>query len=319
MSAVVKKIKKNSSKSPKVVYFQDYFATKKYIKDSKTHNINIDEAFFELANAPYCGFRLTETCDGKEKFRKSVVIKQDNSCQTHTGGIVWETAYLLALFLIDKFRNKDHSQYSVVVDKEGKTSLGKVLEVGAGCGMLGLILASSGLSTKVFMTETTIVMPNLVSNLKSNVTGATSSCPSDLISARQLRWDEYKKDIKICQLQGSNDLDPHSFDTIIGTDVIFSAKLVKPLLKVFRKMSHERTRIFLCVQVRCCDAYSLFLRKVTDLGFNCFDNSSELENILMCAWGVNLECKILQLSCSRDSSKRRKQEKLVDVKRMKLK
>ena len=118
--------------------------------------------------------------------------------------------------------------------------------------MLGLVLASSGLCQKVVMTETTEVLPNLVNNMNLNVNNreidrhmnamseATQNpLETGSISVRRLRWDNVKKDILACQQDGgSDDLKSHSFDTIVGTDVVFSTKLVKPLLKTLQKLCH---------------------------------------------------------------------------------
>ena len=174
------------------------------------------------------------------------------------------------------------------------------------CGMLGLVLASSGFCQKVVMTETTEVLPNLVKNRNLNLereeTKNTSNItykglePS-LISVRRLRWDKVKKDVSACKNNDhSDDLKYHSFDTIVGTDVVFATSLVKPLLKTLQKMSHSNTMIYLCLQIRCADSHALLLRKANKYGFQCIDCTDELKSMPVYSWGLELECKILRLS-----------------------
>jgi len=318
--------------------------------DSVDTDIDPAEAFFELANASKVGFRLTPfltstptststnthiiTNKNVEHRNKSVVVTQDNGCEIHTGGIVWETAYLLALYLIytssslsSQTTNHDGERYPHRDSNSSYFPLGKVLEVGAGCGMLGLILASlDTLCTKVIMTETTDVMPNLIANVNANIvknsktdhhdplgkinTGTTNApcCPAHRISAHQLCWINPHRDIRLCQKtsqsigdidsdnENSHDLTPHSFDTIVGTDVIFSTKLVVPLLTTLRKMSHDTTKIYLCLQVRCAEAHKLLMEQVEKFGFMIRERTNVLKEMEGCEWGLELECKIFQLT-----------------------
>jgi len=281
--------------STDIAYFQDFFPLKAKSLKQDLETVAA-EAFFELANAPTASFRIKS----KKQGGKEVRVIQDGECQTHTGGIVWETAYLLASYLI-------HQK----VDGKGKNGLGKVLEVGAGCGMLGMIISASKLAKLVVMTETTEVIPNLEKNLSLNIKRKKKvkdehwncCCSRDQISVRRLRWDDYLEDIESCKGEKSNDLDPHSFDTIIGTDVIFSTSLVKPLLKTLRAMSHEGSQIYLCVQVRCQDSHDMLLDKAEKYGFLIKDCTKDLELIPELEWGLAMDCKLLSLTVKCDTEK----------------
>lgn len=165
--------------------------------------------------------------------------------------------------------------------------------------MLGLVLAASNVAKKVIMTETTEVMPNLQQNVDQNICNdnknnieSTCCCSPNKISVRRLRWDDYRQDIVACQSERSCDLDPHSFDTIVGTDVIFSTSLVKPLLKTMKKFSKPTTDIFLCVQVRCEDSHNLFMKTAPKYGFSVKECTYDSKYLL---WGLNLDCKLLHL------------------------
>ncbi len=326
--------------------------------------------FFELANTPLVGYRVVQdgnaqTCLNTEKM---LVIRQDNDCSIHTGGIVWETSYLLAEFLSARFdfqcNNKNHP-------------LGKTLEIGAGCGMLGLILATKGLSSKVILTEAAEVMGILTTNVLENVdstqigekeseelnddsthhtgvhgTDCKPACPAQRISVRQLRWDNLEHDITAALkgnnlleserdrgsrseflLHSDNDLEPHTFDTIVGTDVVFSPALVRPMLDTLRRMSHKprrqeermkktdkgetrskidsesssnqkSTQIFLCLQIRCPDSHALLFAEAPNYGFEVIDITTDLSdptgngcNTYCCSWGSELECVLLKMNC----------------------
>eukprot|EP00956_Cyclotella_meneghiniana_P045569 scaffold374698_cov116-Cyclotella_meneghiniana.AAC.1 len=276
--------------------------------------------FFDLANSPLIGYQINAN--------QTIVIRQDNNCAIHTGGIVWETSYLLAEFLMNKFGSNGVTHHP----------LGKTLEIGAGCGMLGLILGASGLSSKVVLTEASEVMANLKDNIDENVSDIegeshkmgtmrlqlkgvhgtiySPACPKHRVSVRQLRWDQLKADIKSDatrhdSIKGeSHDLQPHSFDTIVGTDVVFSPSLVCPLLKTLSKMARKKSKtkdvnkaaqsssnatlIYLCLQIRCPDSHALLFSEACKYGLKVSDASHELRGT-RCAWGLDLECVLLKM------------------------
>ena len=295
----------NKNDNESILYFQEFIhhsnqPSEKIIKEEPQSSSKLDtaEIFFELANAPMVGYKIGTN---------DIIIKQDNSCQSHTGGIVWETAYLLATYLCSKYQN-NHNENKNIIDTHDKIILGKTLEVGSGCGMLGLILASSGLCSKVIMTETKDVMANLLQNVEYNITkDPTDANLRKKISVRQLRWDKHKKDMTYCQNEvKSDDLNPYSFDTIVGTDVIFTPSLVKPLLKTLRKMSHKRTNIYLCVQIRCEDSHGLFMKKAKKYDLECSDCTERLKDFPSCSFGLELDCKLLHLTVINKDDKKRK-------------
>jgi len=236
------------------------------------------DIFFKLANVSMVGFRL----DHRDK---SILVHQHTSAQSHTGGIVWEASYLLAYYLYLKYKDSTSLK---------SKPLGKLLEVGSGCGMLGLVLAAFNLCNLAVLTETTAVIDNLHRNVCLNIQRGIVS--ADQICSLSLRWDRYKEDIS----ENKQILTPHSFDTIVGTDVIFSIAFVKPLLKTLRKLSHTTSTILLCVPIRCEDAYNLFLLKAHHYDLDYTDITQELYDL--CPWGSSLECKLLQLTKTNASS-----------------
>mmetsp|Transcript_20937 Transcript_20937/g.31732 ORF Transcript_20937/g.31732 Transcript_20937/m.31732 type:complete len:288 (-) Transcript_20937:1513-2376(-) len=236
-------------------------------KEIEGDDESLSLAFFELANVSVVGYRLSPEQCRKKKYSTSICVKQDlSACGNHTGGIVWETSYLLLNYLLQL---------------QGK--MGRVLEVGAGCGLLGQVLASSGWTKSVAMTETDEVLPNLHFNLKQNPT-IVRKC-----SAHKLDWLDYKRD-------AVNELRKHSFDTLVGTDVVFSPCLVEPLLKTLKYMSHRDSVVYLCLQIRCEDSHKLLLEKADSFSWKLQDISQELAGKSDCSWGLEMGCCLLKLT-----------------------
>lgn len=235
-------------------------------------------AFFDLANVPFVGYRL----DPKWLRKKicpaavSIVVKQDaGACGQHTGGIVWETSFLLINFLLSH-----------------QSCIGRTLEVGAGCGLLGQVLASSGWTRKVVLTESAQAMDNLLQNIERNKPALQKKDRERLAVGRPLDWEHPERDAEL----NSKDLQPHSFDTILGTDVVFAPSLVEPLLSTLWLMSHDTTVVYLCLQVRCPDSHQLLFAKAANHQWTIEDISKELASIPECAWGLHMECRLLRFT-----------------------
>jgi predicted nicotinamide N-methyase len=239
-------------------------------------------AFFELANVAHVGYRLQASQRRRRRSEKDdstvITVEQDTTaCGNHTGGIVWETSYLLLNYLSQK-----------------REKLGRVLEVGAGCGLLGQVLAASGWCKQVVLTETKEVLVNLNSNLERNAplflsAGKKKKKHRSVISAQQLDWLAYEKDT-------IEDLKKASFDTIVGTDVVFSPSLVEPLLSTLTFMASKVSVVYLCLQIRCEDSHKLLLEKAKSHGWKLNNISEELASTPGCAWGVQMECHLIQLT-----------------------
>ena len=247
-------------------------------------------AFFELANVAHVGYRLS-ACHIKSSEQDLVIsARQDISIsnESNTGKIVWETSYLLLTFLLER-----------------KVKLGKVLEVGAGCGMLGIVLAVSKYAKKVVLTECIDVMSNLELNVIRNASILTTKKDKHLAVARQLDWLAPHHDIS----RFPRNLQEHSFDTIVGTDVVYTQSLVEPLLFTLRLMAHKKTTVYLCLQIRCEDSHKLLLSKASEHNWKVKDISEELSSMSSCSWGVDLECKVFQLTTiDQVKSRKRKSE-----------
>ena len=272
-------------------------------------------AFFELANAPEIAYRVLSKKKMKKQINNNKKRKrklqgeiaeesllrfhQDTAaCLHHTGGIVWETSVLLLQYLLHQFQQQEKSDFP---------SLGSVIEVGAGCGLLGQGLAASLSSEQcrtIVQTETAQVLVNLQSNLQQNRSiidsnnnnciaedDLSSSAKQSRIQAYALDWTSYKQDAQSAQLAA------HSFDTVLGTDVIFNPNLVEPLLQTLAFLCRKPNGVvYICVQERCAASHAQFIRQAPDYGFEVQELTSDLNDIPSCQWGLAVECHLYRLS-----------------------
>lgn len=191
------------------------------------------ERLFDMANAPAVRYRCGNAV---------VRIQQNNQIEDCTGGIVWETAFVLASFL-------ERALCSSAERKSCDTA--SVLEVGAGCGLLGLVLWQAG--HDVVLTEVDEAMPILALNTTNAYAATGRSLDRGPPVAQRLRWgDEDDMSAVLKQRRG--------YDFIVGTDVVFASRLVQPLLSTMHRMSHAGTIVYMCMQIRCEDAHAEFLQ-----------------------------------------------------------
>lgn len=255
--------------------------------DSNEQNY-ISNIFFELANATEIIYRVRRfAIDDRNENNNNqyLVFQQDmGACSRHTGGIIWETSYLLLEYLLERHQNKTKTF--------NEQRLGRTCELGAGVGFLGQCLVAEHCSPDLILTETTDVVTNLERNLIRNQSIFENNRECAL-SVMALDWTCYKKDIK----RSNGVIKPHSFDTLLSTDVIFSTLLVEPLLQTAAYLSHEQTIWYLCVQIRCAAAHELFLDRTALYGFHIEDISNECyRSMSQCTWGETLECFLFRLT-----------------------
>ena len=243
-----------------------------------------------LPHSPGDGKGETPDCNVKDDSTTTqcpeLVICQNSQAQTHTGGVVWETSFLLLEYLLHVCHSTTSDKH-VSLDAAAARVVGpSLLEVGAGCGLLGMALAAQlpHLLQHVVLTETqevydTILHPNILRN-QSVWNGTQSYYPS--VSASPLDWTRYQEDaqrlVKFMDSSSSPNKPNHdkeekdarvcTFDTIVGTDVVFSPPLVEPLLATFKFLAHDTTTVYLCLQPdRCPKSYQLLQSKCLDYGF----------------------------------------------------
>ena len=185
----------------------------------------VAEGFFDLANADVVRYAV----GGDDE----LVVEQDQSLHDSCGGIVWESAFCLAQLL-----QRDG----------GKRVRGKrVVELGAGAGLLGMSAAKLG-AENVLLTDHPSALPLLrrnvarnfpfpddtdtaVANARTPRTPRVSCLPLDWLDANHLS----------AVLGTAKEEGP--FDVALAADVVFAKHLVSPMLRcVAAAMSRARTR-----------------------------------------------------------------------------
>jgi len=169
--------------------------------------------------------------------------------------------------------------------------------------------SSSPSSSRVILTETNEVIENLRKNLERNYPSlsfndeTTSNCkgngnqtnaPIHRLFVDELDWLRCKDDC------ANANIEAHSVDCIVGTDVVFSTRFVLPMLETMRFLSHPKTVIYLCLQERCKDSHQLLLKEAIRYGFRVEDISETVYDdkdlARSCGFGRALECKLLKLT-----------------------
>ena len=307
-----------SSDDKKCLCFQDVMESYQKEEEGEGNDVAA-HVFFELANAPMVSYRIQQEHEiannrkgGKSERLASIRIHQDHkeACGQHTGGIVWETSFLLLNFLRQRYLHDELQSGRQSPSSNSKYPCGKtVLEVGAGCGLLGLGIYHSRLAKRVILTETDSVLPNLQRNVEENFSRSKKR-DSDRIRVCALDWTRYRED---CE---RSHIEHHSVDMIVGTDVVFSTRLVQPLLETLRYLSHSETTILLCLQERCPDAHRLLLESAESHGMLVQNISEQVISVATCEWGRELDCCILQFQVS--SAARCSNHKLAKKKRKRV-
>ena len=87
-----------------------------------------------------------------------------------------------------------------------------------------------------------------------------------------------------------------TFDYIICTDVIFCQPLVLPLIQSMRKHSHERTYIYLLVQIRDEAAHNKFFEIIGDYFEQIDKLSIDCGNETLEKCGSELDCLLFRFT-----------------------
>eukprot|EP00929_Paragymnodinium_shiwhaense_P081675 TRINITY_DN42803_c0_g2_i1.p1 TRINITY_DN42803_c0_g2~~TRINITY_DN42803_c0_g2_i1.p1 ORF type:complete len:391 (+),score=63.50 TRINITY_DN42803_c0_g2_i1:122-1174(+) len=230
------------------------------------------EKLFELAN---------KACVGLTVGGHKIVVQQDNTATEHSGGVVWETSYFLARYL------EQHVLQDLALQERQQL---RVVEIGAGCGLLGLALARLG--CQVVLTE----QPSALANLKANAMAQMSSPKYEKsgggqVTVKRLSWGDAKDIAKVCR--------KGPFDLIVATDVVFTEGLVDPLLQSIQALfgppfaksqpGYKGPACWVCVQQRDPDAHQALIQQAPKLfrvrelsfaGLPGFEAAEELECFL---------------------------------------
>ena len=205
----------------------------------------VAEGFFDLANADVVRYAV----GGDDE----LVVEQDQSLHDSCGGIVWESAFCLAQLL-----QRDG----------GKRVRGKrVVELGAGAGLLGMSAAKLG-AENVVLTDHPSAMPLLRRNVARNFPNDDERNATDgdfkppNVSCLELDW---QNESHLRSVLNVSDDGRGPFDVALAADVVFAKALVKPLLRcVAITLAGSRdprsATAYVCLQERCAEAFAEFKR-----------------------------------------------------------
>jgi predicted nicotinamide N-methyase len=158
------------------------------------------------------------------------------------GGKIWSGGVMLASYLSKGWWWVDlvgiHREF--ITEKHLKQK--RVLEVGSGCGLNGIVLKQMG--NEVVFTDQAPVLSLLRNNLRRNLSGECD--------VRELDWITVPAN-ELMAFKEAN------FDVIVGADVIFKSEVVDALLRVLYELSHASTTIYIAEEIRDASVHDHFM------------------------------------------------------------
>ncbi|XP_024963054.1 protein N-lysine methyltransferase METTL21A isoform X4 [Cynara cardunculus var. scolymus] len=140
-----------------------------------------------------------------------------------TGSVMWDSGIVLGKFL-------ENAVETGLLGLQGK----KVVELGAGCGLVGCIAALLG--AQVILTDMPDRLRLLKKNIEDNMYGDVRGCAT----ANELTWGDRPEPELVEPLP----------DFVIGSDVIYSEEAVTDLLDTLVELSGINTTIILAGELR---------------------------------------------------------------------
>lgn len=157
--------------------------------------------------------------DGHLKYEQDLIIEQRKSLGK--GGLCWDAAFILGEHLIH--HEKDWNIQS--------SALTSVLELGAGTGLCGLMVAKAT-SANVTITDLPELVPLMEDNVKRNLPSKGH------IMAQTLRWGN------------EADYQGKTYDVILGADIVTSLYDPVALAAALHALSGSETRIYISAKSR---------------------------------------------------------------------
>eukprot|EP01090_Pellita_catalonica_P005771 TRINITY_DN15_c0_g1_i1.p2 TRINITY_DN15_c0_g1~~TRINITY_DN15_c0_g1_i1.p2 ORF type:complete len:235 (-),score=32.89 TRINITY_DN15_c0_g1_i1:933-1637(-) len=146
---------------------------------------------------------------------------------------VWDTAIAFTKYLENRF-NKDYWK--------GK----KILELGAGCGLVGIVLGVAG--AKVILTDLPEALPHLKQNANKH--------PAADIAVAELKWGEQSSLRKFSNTH---------FDMIVASDILWLEHLVHPLIQTLKALDYDH--VLFTFETRSLKVEQVFFRELRSENF----------------------------------------------------
>ncbi|CEP12050.1 hypothetical protein [Parasitella parasitica] len=192
----------------------------------------------------------------------SLHLSQKNNTQNH-GTTVWDSAKILAFYLFETIKKPTFKDHRVMNNKT-------CLELGSGCGLAGLVMASLGFETLLTDLPEVIdrvLQPNCTTAIDDitdwwhHLQHTTQYIESPKITVQPLDWLELQN-----QKQQQQQPTP-SFHYIIASDCIYEIALVEPLLNCIRHYASPLTVILIAMERRDEAVVDGFIDKAKSFGF----------------------------------------------------
>jgi predicted nicotinamide N-methyase len=121
----------------------------------------------------------------------------------------------------------------------------RVLELGAGCGLVGMLAASPMLgAAQVVITDLDVVVPHIARNLAENV---GPWLPADTVMADALAWGR--------ESEWTDRFPCGSFDVVLLSDCLYHEHLFDPLMSTLMAVADVNTLVLLCQKHRWLHRY----------------------------------------------------------------
>ena len=165
---------------------------------------------------------------------RRVIIQQSREKETGKGGLVWDAGFILADHLIQTKELWNPSSRPV-----------RMVELGAGTGVTGLLLAAAFPESKVHLTDLSPLMPLLNINAKG----------FENATVGELEW-------------GTSTTTLEKYDVIVGSDVVASIYDSSALAKTIYDLADERSQVYLACRDRLSGSIEQFEMHLTRLFAN---------------------------------------------------
>ena len=193
--------------------YQSYLANQNYYDDYK--HVNFHQIDFGVIG------------------NRRVVIQQSRDKEAGKGGLVWDAGFILADHLIQTKELWNPSNRPV-----------RMVELGAGTGVTGLLLAAAFPECKVHLTDLSPLMPLLNTNAKG----------FENATVGELEWGTTTTHEK--------------YDVVVGSDVVASIYDSSALAKTIYDLANEHSQVYLACRDRLAGSIEQFEMHLTRLFAN---------------------------------------------------
>lgn len=173
------------------------------------------------------------------KEQRPLLIEQDRS--VGKGGFVWDAGFVLAEHILH-----EQDEWKPLVKRSNSKPI-QMVELGAGTGITGLMVASAMQDVHMSLTDLPELMPLLQKNLAHNTSAKATAFP--------LAWGT--------NVQGN-------YDVILGADVVAGIYDPVKLAKTICDLCHENTLVYLAVNKRLDEIIATFMEAMGKL-FECIE------------------------------------------------